>query len=101
MVMSLLQVGMLARILKWKMTIARGFHYLFHDLLDLGWEYPFTSQPYGERISTLPLIGWLILLLTFYVYAKLIFWIIKSIVRIVSSLIRKRRAKKSTAFSDL
>ncbi len=60
---------------------------LFHLVsmtLHLGWEFPLVSQPYNERIPTLPLIGWLGLLLTFYVYVKIIFWVIKLLHRTIS-----------------
>jgi len=73
--------------------LARPVLLMFYHIsmiLDLGWEFPLVSQPYNERIPTLPLIGWLILLLGFYIYARIIFQIMKLIYRSISNLIRKK-----------
>lgn len=50
------------------------FQYI-STVFSLGWELPLTPQPLNERNAYLPLIGWIILLVLFYGYSKLLYYL--------------------------
>lgn len=56
------------------------FFQIFSEILSLGWEIPIASQPYNERNAILPVVAWVLLLLAYFIYAKIIVTVLHLII---------------------